>query len=69
MDNQCELLENCGFFKKYQQTRELACRGFINLYCRGPKQRECKRRDYRFKNGTPPSDDMMPTGQLISLST
>jgi hypothetical protein len=65
MENQCEHLEKCGFFKKYQETKNLACRGFINLYCKGPKMSECKRLEYRNKNGVPPSDDMMPNGQII----
>jgi len=68
MESQCELLEKCGFFKKYQQTKELACRGFINQYCNGPRQNDCKRKEYRFKHGVPPVDDMMPTGQIISAS-
>ena len=65
MSQDCELLETCGFFKKYQETKELACRGFINQYCKGPKLDECKRKEYRLKNGEPPSDDMMPSGQII----
>ena len=62
----CELLETCGFFKKYQNSIEMACRGFINTYCHGFMMNECKRKQYRFKYGKPPSDDMMPTGQMMS---
>ncbi|MEW5948151.1 MAG: hypothetical protein AB1711_01915 [Thermodesulfobacteriota bacterium] len=58
----CELLEKCGFFKKYQGAKDLACRGFINQYCNGPKMNECKRKEYRKKHGTPPPDDMLPNG-------
>lgn len=65
MENQCELLEKCGFFRKYESSKELACKGFINQYCKGPKQSECKRLEFRQKNGVPPVDDMMPSGQLI----
>jgi hypothetical protein len=65
MENDCELLSKCGFFKKYADTKELACKGFISQYCQGPKQKECKRMEYRLKHGIPPSDDMMPTGQII----
>jgi hypothetical protein len=66
METECSLLTKCGFFIKYCNTKELACRGFINQYCKGPKQYECKRLEYRNKNGVPPPDDMMPTGQFIS---
>ena len=61
----CALLEKCGFFKKYQDTKDLACRGFIASYCKGPKINDCKRLEYRNKHGVPPSDDMLPTGQTI----
>jgi hypothetical protein len=66
MNNECELLEKCGFFKKYQSTKELACKGFIAQYCKGGKMADCKRLEYRRQNGVPPHDDMLPTGQIIS---
>ena len=67
MSTQCELLEKCGFFLKYQKSRELECRGFINQYCIGPKQNDCKRKQYRYENGVPPCDELMPTGQMLRL--
>jgi hypothetical protein len=66
MENECELLNKCGFFRKYQSTKDLACKGFIIKYCKGPQQNECKRMEYRKQHGVPPTDDMMPTGQIIS---
>ena len=65
---ECELLDRCGFFLKYQETRDLACRGFMNMYCRGPQQPECKRLAYRAEHGHPPDDDMLPTGQMIATN-
>ena len=62
---QCELLENCGFFKEYQGTLDLACRGFIKTYCKGPQMNECKRKEYRQAKGTPPIKEMMPNGQTM----
>jgi len=61
----CELLEKCGFFKKYQASKELACKGFISLYCKGPKQNACVRKQYRQEHGVPPNDNMMPNGMMI----
>lgn len=61
----CELLADCGFFQKYQDTLDMACRGFLNTYCRGEKMDECERKKYRMEHGKPPSDDMMPSGQMI----
>jgi hypothetical protein len=65
MANECELLNTCQFFKKYNETKNLACKGFIASYCRGPKMNQCQRMEYRKKNNCPPSDDMMPNGQII----
>ena len=61
---ECELLGKCGFFKKYEQTKAMACIGFIALYCKGEKQNECKRKEFRMKNGHPPDDNMMPNGSM-----
>lgn len=66
MAQECELLSTCGFFKKYQASQNLACQGFIKVYCRGPKIDQCKRKEYRRVHGQPPSDDMMPTGQMMT---
>lgn len=66
METKCELLEKCGFFKKYRETKDLACRGFIRMYCTGTKMNECKRKEYRLQHGVPPPDDMMPTGMLLA---
>lgn len=62
---ECELLENCGYFKKYRESKVLACRGFIHLYCRGSKMFECKRKEFRREHGAPPPDDMLPTGLML----
>ena len=61
----CELLERCGFFGKYKESLNLACRGFIKTYCRGPLMHECKRKAYRREHGSAPPDDMLPTGQTV----
>lgn len=61
----CELLEKCGFFKKHQQSKELACKGFISLYCKGSKQTDCERKKYRQAHNKPPEDDMMPNGAVL----
>ena len=62
----CELLDSCGFFKKYQATHDLACKAYIQQYCKGPKMDQCKRKEYRDQHGKPPPDDMMPTGGMLT---
>lgn len=62
---ECELLNRCGFFLKYQASLDLACRGFIKSYCKGPLMNDCQRKAFRDKHGVPPDDDMLPTGQMM----
>ncbi len=64
-DKECELLETCGFFKKYNEISEVACKMLISMYCRGSKQNECKRKEYRMSTGNPPAATMMPNGKSL----
>ena len=61
----CELLSTCGFFQKYRETLDMACRGFVKTYCTGSKMAECKRKEYRKEHGLPPVDEMLPSGQMM----
>ena len=65
MAQECNLLEECGFFKKYGSSKELACKGFVQKYCQGADMDKCERKKYREQHGKPPSDDMMPSGRMI----
>ncbi|MDY6967633.1 MAG: hypothetical protein SVR08_03105 [Spirochaetota bacterium] len=67
MDQKCDLLSTCGFFKKHNETNELACQGLIAQYCKGPKMNQCKRKEYRDKHGSAPTDDMLPGGGTLKL--
>jgi len=62
----CDMIEKCGFLIRYSPTNELACKGFINRYCKGNLKNECKRKAYKLANGTPPPDNMLPTGIFLS---
>jgi hypothetical protein len=66
---ECELLETCGLFKKYQPTNGLACEWFMGQYCVGPGIANCRRKRHYLRHGTPPSDDMLPTGAMIAAAT
>ncbi len=65
MSQTCALLDSCGFFKKYQSSSDLACKGFIAKYCKGPQMSDCKRKQYREEHGSAPPDEMMPNGVSI----
>lgn len=62
---ECELLEKCGFFLKYRNYDNEACEELIAIYCKGSMMDECKRKEYLDKHGGPPSDDMLPDGEMI----
>lgn len=66
MSEPCRMLRSCGFFKKYNGKKNLACKGFIQMYCMGPQKSACKRLEYRVQNGNSPSDDMLPSGQIVA---
>lgn len=59
---ECPNLPNCGFVKKYHDSKSLAVKGFIVLYCKSDKQSECKRKEYKAQTGQAPPDDMLPGG-------
>ena len=62
---ECEFLVMCGFFKKYCASNNMACQGLINRYCKGEEMKNCKRLEYRKNYGSPPPDNMMPSGLMI----
>lgn len=62
---ECPNLPECGFVKKYGETNGLAVKGFITMYCKGEKQNECKRKEYKQKMGNTASDEMLPTGLIM----
>ncbi len=66
--NDCENLVTCGFFQKHFAAREAACKGLIDLYCKGPRQAECKRKEYKKLHGTSAPDDMLPVGAILKHS-
>ena len=68
MAESCEMLENCGFFKKYRKLNYFACDEFIRLYCRGDRQNECIRKKYRKEHNAPPPDNMLPNGKTTGMT-
>lgn len=61
----CNLLDTCGFFRKYKSSQSAACNAFVQDYCHGDKQDKCKRKEYRKKHGEPPADNMLPVGGML----
>jgi hypothetical protein len=63
---ECERLETCGFFRKYQKSHAGACRTLIETYCLKKESSErCVRKKLFQETGSSPDDDVMPTGQTV----
>jgi len=66
MSADCPNLAGCGFIQKWGEQKNLACRGFISSYCKGPKQDECKRKEFKARHQRAPDDNMMPNGMTVA---
>ena len=67
MAETCPNLHNCGFFKNFGGNADVIKEGWKNMYCNNlQKSDACKRKQYKKLNGTPPPDNMAPTGKLIN---
>lgn len=66
MAEKCEFLDKCGFFLNFKGNSEVIKQGWIKLYCENRKKsEECARKKYRKEKGTPPPDNMSPTGKFL----
>ncbi len=68
MEDRCELLEKCGFFNNFQANSEVVKQGWIRMFCQSKERSEkCQRKKIRRETGTPPVDNMAPTGEIIKV--
>jgi hypothetical protein len=66
MENSCELLDNCAFFKRFKEDGEVIRQGWINLFCQSTDKSEwCVRKQINKKTGSPPPESMAPTGLML----
>ncbi len=64
----CERFEDCGFFKKYQDSYNATCKALIEQYCKNREKSEtCVRKKIFSETGSPPEDDLMPNGDFVDL--
>ena len=61
---ECELLQSCGFFKRYSTMEDPIRRRVIRQFCKGPMMEQCARKRYHRDHGEPPPDEMMPSGRF-----
>jgi len=62
---ECDILPRCGFFKKHGTSHQLVCQSLIIKYCKGSEMQNCKRLEYNKNYGTPPPDNMLPSGLML----
>lgn len=66
MPDPCELLSKCGFFLNFKGNSEVVKNGWINTYCKDQQRsNNCKRKQHRKNTGSPPADNMTPTGRML----
>ena len=66
---ECDKLETCAFFAKYESdpSRQLALKGFVQMYCKGGKQEQCIRKKVTAALGRENVPvNMMPNGFPLS---
>jgi hypothetical protein len=64
---ECKKLPECGFHLKYGSSRDIICKGFTRMYCRGPKMDDCVRMKYFAEHGEAPPDEMAPNGHILTF--
>jgi len=66
MAETCENLDTCGFFNNYKGNSEVIKQGWIRMFCESrDKSEKCKRKQIRRETGSPPVDNMAPTGDFV----
>jgi len=68
MEEPCELLESCGFFISFMGNAEVLDKGWARMFCQSKEKSEnCARNKIYRKTGSPPADNMAPTGDVIRV--
>ena len=62
----CENHHCCGFFERHGKKDAAIFAMLVNIYCCGPLQDECARKQILLETGCLPSDDLAPTGLNFS---
>ncbi len=65
---QCELIEQCLFFKTHQHSPEAANKAWFKLFCASRVTSQyCERKIILQETGQPPADNLTPTGILLEI--
>jgi hypothetical protein len=68
MNKQCDLVDNCAYFRIYEEQRSIAIDVWKKLFCKDiEKSEQCERKKIRRETGEPPPENMSPTGELLEL--
>ena len=68
MEEKCENLAACGFFKNCRANTEVIKHGWISMFCESKEKSErCVRKKIKRETGSPPADNMSPTGDMVML--
>lgn len=66
MPEPCEKLEKCCFLLGREDSLVSVTDGWLRLFCGSrEKSEQCARKQYLTLYGTPPPDNMAPSGRLL----
>jgi len=64
--DKCEFLQICGFFRHYRADAGVRAATWVRMYCENvDKSKTCERKQVLAQTGSPPPDNMAPTGQML----
>lgn len=66
MVNECRKFAKCSFLEKYKDDPAVDCQHFVDVYCKGPRMKECKRMEFLLTHCRQASEDLSPDGVLLS---
>ena len=68
MTQECEFVNQCGFYANFSSNTQVIKESWIKLYCESKEVSElCERKIIRHRTGSPPVDNMSPTGKLLQI--
>ena len=68
MEENCEMLEKCGFFNNFKGNSEVIKNGWVRMFCQSKsKSEKCKRKEIRRTTGNSAPDNMAPTGDVVRV--
>ena len=68
MESKCDLINDCPYFRMYQDHRSAAINVWKKIFCLDINySKKCKRKQIFKETGEAPPDNMSPIGELMDF--